>query len=283
MDGTRRRSQSMTANPHFRPDCSRGYRVAARSFGVLFLAATIISGVIGGGHLNYPGSSWMKLPGQVAGLFGLAALDIKMTGLQHHEANEVLTAIDVRPGGPLLGFDAKRAREKLQSLDWIESAGVTRSFPNQLHIEITEREPFVVWQHDGAFQVVDRKGTPMGGISPTETNVLLQVVGERANEAAADLVNQMEVTPELFQDVKAATYIGGRRWNLLMKNNLTIALPERDVVPALRSAQLLYFAAASTSGKLKMLDLRVAGEVAYHAATSIEIPAADPRVTSSIQ
>lgn len=283
MDGTGRRSQSMTKNPHFRPDCPRKYRVVARGFSVLFLATAIISGVIGGGHLNYPGSPWIKLPGQVAGLFGLAALDIKMTGLQHHEAGDVLSAIDVRPGGPLLGFDAKRARETLQTLDWIESAGVTRSFPNQLFIEIVEREPFVIWQHDGLFQVVDRKGTPMGGISPKEINVLLQVVGERANEAAADLVNQMEATPELFQDVKAATYVGGRRWNLLMKNNLTIALPEHDVVPALQSAQLLYFAAAAQGGKVKMLDLRIAGEVAYHAATTIDLPAADPRMTSSIQ
>jgi cell division protein FtsQ len=273
----------MTKNPHFRPDCARQYRVAARCFGVLFLGTAILSGIIGGGHLNYAGSRWLKMPGQIASLFGVAALDIKMTGLQNHEAADVLTAIDVRPGGPLLGFDATRARETLQSLNWIESAIVTRSFPNQLHIVIIEREPFVVWQHNGTVQVVDKSGTPMVGLSPLASNMLLHVVGEGANQAALQLINQMEATPELFQDVKAASFVGSRRWNLLMKNNLTIALPELDLEQALPRAQTLYFAAAAQSGKLKMLDLRVAGEVAYHAATPLELLAADPRTTSSIQ
>jgi cell division protein FtsQ len=273
----------MTENPHYRPDCPRKYRIVARVFSVLFLATAILSGVIGGGHLNYPGSPWLKLPGQVAAMFGVAALDIKLTGLQNHEAVDVLKAINVQPGGPLLGFDAKRARETLEKLNWVASAAVTRSFPNQLHIEIVEREPFVIWQHNGVLQVVDKKGLPMGGLSPDATHVLLQVVGDRANEAAAQLINQMEATPELFQDVRAATYVGGRRWNLLMKNNLTIALPELEVAPALEAAQSYYFAAAAQSGKVRMLDLRVAGEVAYHAATASEFPAADPRMTSSIQ
>jgi cell division protein FtsQ len=273
----------MTRNPHFKPDCPRKYRIAARSFSVLFLAAAVMNGIVGGGHLNYPGSPWLKMPGQIAGMLGLAAIDIEMTGLQNHEAAEVLAAIDVRPGGPLLGFNAKQAREKLQTLDWIDSAAVTRSFPNQLHIEVVEREPFVLWQHNGLLQVVDQKGELMGGVSPTVTNVLLHVVGENANVAASGLVNQMEATPELFQDLKAATYVGGRRWNLLMKNNLTIALPEIDVAPALRSAQLHYLAAIAQSGKVKMLDMRVAGEVAYHAATALELPVVDPRMTSSIQ
>jgi cell division protein FtsQ len=273
----------MTRNPHFRPDCAAKYRIAGRSFSVLFLATAIVSGVVGGGHLDYPGSPWLKMPGQIAGLFGLAALDIKMTGLQNHEAAEVLAAINVRPGGPLLGFDAKRAREALQSMDWIEQAVVTRTFPNQLHVDIVEREPFVIWQHNGFFQVVDERGKPMGGVTLGGKNVLLHVIGENANVAAADLVNQMEATPELFHDVKAATYVGSRRWNLLMKNDLTIALPQNDMQPALRSAQTHYLSSAALGGKVRMLDLRIAGEIAYHAAVETAAPAADPRMTSSIQ
>jgi cell division protein FtsQ len=273
----------MSHNPYARKDCPIKYRVAARVFSLVFLATALISGLVSGGHLNYPGSPWQKLPGQVASLFGLAALDIKMTGLEHHEAVDVLTAINVRPGGPLLGFDAKRARETLQRLDWVDSASVTRSFPNQLSIAIVEREPFVVWQYKGALQVVDQKGKPMSGVSLATGHVLLQVVGADANLAAADLINQMEATPELFQEVKAASYIGGRRWNLLMKNNLTIALPELKIAQALQSAQMLYFATTAQRGKVKMLDLRIEGEVAYHAAVAPSVPVADPRITSSIQ
>ncbi len=246
------------------------------------MGTAILSGIIGGGHLDYPGSPWLKLPGQVAGLFGLAAIDIRLSGLNHHEPADVLAAIHVRPGGALLGFDAKKAKLNLQSLDWVHSAAVTRSFPNQLSIDIVEREPFVVWQLNGNLQVVDQKGNPMGGLSPAAANVLLQVVGPDANFAAFDLVNQMEATPELFQDVKAAVYVGGRRWNLLMKNGVTLALPEHDLLPALQTAQTAYFSAVAQAGNVQMVDLRVAGEIAFHAADT-HLPPVDPRITSSIQ
>jgi cell division protein FtsQ len=257
--------------------------MAARGFGVLFIGAALLSGVIGGGHLNYPGSPWLKMPGQVAGMFGLAALDIKLSGLRDHEADDVLSAIGVHPGGPLLGFDARNAQKTLETLDWVASASVTRSFPNRLHIEIVEREPFVVWQINKEFKVVDQQGQPMSGVSPATTNMLLHVVGEGANLAAADLVNQIEATPELFLQVQAASYVGGRRWNLLMKNGLVIALPEHGVAPALQMAQNLVFVDVMQSGKVAVLDLRVAGEVAYHVAGPNELLQADPRTTSSLQ
>ncbi len=163
MDGERRVAEPVMRNRFFRPDCASRYRIAARGLAVLFLGAAIVRGVVAGGHLDYPGSPWLKMPGQIAGLFGLAATDIELSGLLHHDAAEVLAHIGVKPGGPLIGFDAKKARVRLQELDWIDQATVVRRFPNQLQIAVVEREPFVVWQHKGLMQVVDQKGKPMSG------------------------------------------------------------------------------------------------------------------------
>jgi POTRA domain, FtsQ-type len=164
MDGERRVAEPLRSNRFFRPDCPAVYRFAARSFAVLFLASTIVRGIVLGGHLEYAGSPWQKLPGEIAGMFGLAALDIELAGLVHHDPQEVLGYIGVKPGAPLIGFDAKRARTKLQELDWVETATVVRTFPNKLQITISEREPFVVWQHDGELQVVDQNGKPMSAL-----------------------------------------------------------------------------------------------------------------------
>ncbi len=280
MDGQRRVTRPMKQKSKLRPDCSKSYRAAVRLLSVGFLGVALLHGIVSGGHLNYAGSPYQKLPGKIAGMFGLAALDIRLSGLKHHEANDVLAKIGVRPGGALFGFDAKKARASLQELDWIDSATVMRSFPNQLQIEVVEREPFVVWQHNGLLQVVDQNGKPMSGISPSATNLLMHVIGEGANTAASELVNQMEATPVLFHEVKAATRVGSRRWNLVMKNGLKIALPEHDAAVALQTAQAAVVSEIARSGKVQMIDLRIAGEVAYHAST---LPASDPSMTSSIQ
>lgn len=283
MDGERRVSESVKRNRFFRPDCNRNYRIAARSFAVLFLGAAIVRGVVVGGHLDYAGSPWLKMPGKIAGLFGLAASDIELAGLSNHEPREVLEHIGVRPGGPLIGFDAKKARLRLQELDWIDSATVVRRFPNQLHISIVEREPFVVWQHDGLLEVVDQKGKPMRGTVVRGGNMLLHVVGAGANTAASELVNQMEATPTLMLEVKAAVRMGDRRWDLHMKNGVVLSLPEMDVEGALKSAETTYFSPLVQQNTVSKIDYRVAGEVVYQSATALPVGGVDLTTTSSIR
>ena len=80
---------------------------------------------------------WLHVGGGV--LVGMAAQEITITGLEHHEPESLLSAIGVQPGGSLMGFDAVRARNILQNLYWIESAKVQRLFPNQLVVEVRER------------------------------------------------------------------------------------------------------------------------------------------------
>jgi cell division protein FtsQ len=276
MDGKRRVAEPVKK---VRKDCALRYRIAVRSFAVLFLAAAILRGAVTGGHLDYEGSPWHKAPGKFAELFGLAAIDIEMAGLQHHGPKEVLNQIGVKPGGPMIGFDAKKAREKLQELDWVESATVIRRFPNQLHVTVVERKPFVVWQHNGSINVVDQGGKVMSGISPKSSNVLMHVVGEGANLAASQLVNQMEATPGLLQDVKAAVRVGDRRWNLHMANGIVIALPEHGLENGLKAVESAYLQSVSSGLAVQRMDFRIAGHTVFEAKS----PATDPTTTSSIQ
>ena len=84
--------------------------------------------------------------------------DITITGLEHHEPETLLAAIGVQPGGSLIGFDAGAGAPHPRSLDWIESAKVQRLFPNQLAVEVKEREPFAIWQRGEAYYVIDKIG-----------------------------------------------------------------------------------------------------------------------------
>jgi cell division protein FtsQ len=283
MDGQRRIAQPLkqTANTH--RDCPRKYRVASRSFAVLFLGAAITHGIISGGHLDYEGSPFRKLPSRLGAMFGLVANDIQLTGLQHHEAKEVLDLIGMKPGGNLLGFDAKRARLKLQELDWVDSATVVRRFPNQLQITIAEREPFVVWQNRGRFFVVDQKGRAMTGVSPLNKNILLQVVGEGANTAAYDLVNELEANSGLKRGMRAAVRVGERRWDLHMNTGLIISLPETGFAAVLKDADRRFLSLEGKTSNVGRIDYRTAGEIAFQANNKLADVVSDPAATSSIQ
>lgn len=261
MDGQRRVARPMTQRGRLGRDCRLAYRVAARLSAVAFLGMTLTHGVLQGGHLIYPGSPWLKLPGKLSGLVGLAADDIRMTGLNHHDPAVILTILGVKPGGTLMGFDPQGARKRLESLDWVKSAGVQRIFPNQLDITLVVREPFAIWQHKGHYLVIDKAGVPMSGLNPAELDGLPLVTGEGANITAAELVNQLEATPALMMKVKAASRVGLRRWTLYLDNGVKVALPEFNVAEALAKLQALDAAQAVTTMGLQQLDLRVAGSV----------------------
>jgi cell division protein FtsQ len=237
------------------------FRFAMRASSLLLLGAVIATGLVRGGHLDYDGSPWAMLPGQAAGLVGLAAQDITITGLEHHEPEILLAAIGVQPGGSLIGFDAGHARRILEGLDWVEGAKVQRLFPNQLAIEVKEREPFAIWQRGEAYYVIDKSGSAMSGLAASELVRLPLVTGEGANTAAADLINQLSAYPDILLQVKASARVGKRRWTLYLDSGITVQLPENGWQDALRMADELNRTQQLLSRGIRSVDLRLAGRV----------------------
>lgn len=236
-------------------------RFAARTGAVLFLGLAIARGLTLGGHLDYEGSPWLKLPGTVAGLVGLAAEDITIQGLVHQEPEAVLAAIGVTPGGPLIGFNAAEAAGVLEKLDWVQSATVKWLFPNQLEIAIAEREPFAIWQRGDEYHVIDRTGVAMSGFSASAFVGLPLVTGERASFAAAELINQLAGNPALLSQVKAAARVGGRRWTLYLDSGVTVLLPEANWIEALGTLRHLDETQRLLSKGIRSVDFRVAGRI----------------------
>jgi cell division protein FtsQ len=239
------------------------FRVRAlfRASALLFLGGVIFSGLVKGDYLDYENSPWQMLPGKAAGVVGMAAEDITIAGLAHHDPEVLLAAIGVRPGGSLIGFDAVMSKRILENLDWIEDAKVQRRFPNQLDIAIKEREPFAVWQRDGAYYVIDRTGVAMSGLPASQLVRLPLVTGEGANKAAAELINQVAVYPDLMLQVKAASRVGDRRWTLYLDSGVTVLLPEQGQAEAIAELNELNTSQHLLSKGIRAVDLRLEGRI----------------------
>lgn len=232
-------------------------RIAARSAAVLFLGLAILRGISLGGHLDYDGSPYARLPGKMAGLIGLAADDIKIDGLVHQEPDAVLKAICVTPGGSLIGFDAGHSKQLLENLDWVAAAQVQRLFPNQLEISVVEREPFAIWQRGNTYYVIDRSGAAMSTLPASLMTKLPLVSGEGAQFAAAELINQLEAFPDLMLQVKAAARVGDRRWTLYLDNGVKVLLPEEGMANAMATVSQLDTSQKLLSKGITAVDLRL--------------------------
>jgi cell division protein FtsQ len=87
------------------------------------------------------------------------------------------------------------------------------------------------------------------------------VVGEGAQNAARGLVMMLAAEPEIMKRIEAAIFVGGRRWDLKMKNNVTVRLPEADMGLSLRRLAEAQGADKLLEQDLESIDLREAGRL----------------------
>ena len=72
-----------------------------------------------------------------------------------------------------------------------------------------------------------------------------------------ELLDGFSDFPELRQKIKSAVFISGRRWDLIMKNNVRVKLPEKNIKPALTHLERLEKEHRLTDGRVATIDLRL--------------------------
>ncbi len=159
---------------------------------------------------------------------GLALREVLVQGRGRTSQAELMTALDLHIGAPILGLDPETLRTRLEALPWVARARVERRLPDTLFITVEEREPLALWQRDGALALIDRNGEVIADPELAPFGGLPMVVGDRANGHAAELVDMLATAPELARRVTAAIWVGDRRWNLRLDNGVDIRLPEED-------------------------------------------------------
>ncbi|TVR98743.1 MAG: FtsQ-type POTRA domain-containing protein [Rhodospirillales bacterium] len=159
---------------------------------------------------------------------GLKVGEVFVVGRRETPRPELLQALDVRPGMPILALDIRKARERLLTLPWVHAASVERLLPDTIIVHITERQPLALWQNRGAFALVDRTGRVIPQRDLGRFRDLPVVVGEDAPAHTRALIDLLDTQPGLRDRVTAAIRVGGRRWNLRLDGRLEVRLPEVD-------------------------------------------------------
>ena len=137
-------------------------------------------------------------------------------------------------GAPILAIDLEAARTRIQALPWVRQASVRRVLPDTIVVEIVERRPLALWQHDKKFALIDEEGQAILRDDVARFSDLMVVVGEDAAPNATALVRMLATEPELMRRVKAAVRVGGRRWNVHLEQGIDVKLPEQDPEAAWR-------------------------------------------------
>lgn len=221
--------------------------------------AVLVSAVVGG--LVVGGQAGM-VADAAASAAGFELKKIEITGVAETGAQTVLDEIGVRVGQSLLLLDAEKARANVARIAWVESTTIRKIYPNRLVVEIAERVPYALWQHDGKVRIVDRSGHVIEEPTDPRHETLPLVVGEGADRRAAEAVAILESQPSLLPKVRAAVLVAERRWNVVTVDGVEIRLPERGAREAYADVAALDRSKKLLSRDVTVVDLRVGDRIA---------------------
>jgi cell division protein FtsQ len=170
---------------------------------------------------------------ELTGKLGLVVTDIQVKGRQTTDTTTILAALDARYGSPILAVSPSRAKQQLEALPWVRSAAIERLLPGTIAVNLIERRPLAVWQHEGKQELVDQDGTVIPVTDLSRFAKLPTVVGgDQARHSAAQLLSLLANEPDIAARVTAAVLVGDRRWNVRIDGTIDVMLPEDDMAGA---------------------------------------------------
>ncbi|MEX2034093.1 MAG: cell division protein FtsQ/DivIB [Xanthobacteraceae bacterium] len=200
---------------------------------IVFVLATVVFGIVRGGHGPAIAAELRDLRDTVANTLGFRIASIALAGEHQLTREEILTVAGVTGRSSLLFFDAAEARARLKADPWIAEATVLKLYPGRLHIAVTERKAFALWQKDGKVAVISDDGTVVERYVSKRFADLPLVVGVGAETRAKDFLALLDRYPLVRGQLRAAILVAERRWNVMLDNGIDVRLPESSAEHAL--------------------------------------------------
>lgn len=217
---------------------------------VTFLGLTVAYGVIVGGH-------WSDVVDMATANSGFAIESVKMSGQYETSDSALLAALGIDPGVSLVAFDVSDARQRVMALPWVDKASIQKLYPDTLSVVVTERTPFALWYVNGAYSLIDRTGRVIAeGVDPTPYKLPV-VAGAGAPEGAATILSALKSMPGIGGRTRAVVRIGERRWDVVLKDGITIELPEEQPEAALADLVKIDAESGLLSRNIAVVDLRL--------------------------
>ncbi len=165
---------------------------------------------------------------------GLQVDDVVIEGRYRTDLKDLQKAIAIHKGAPVLAVDVLAVQSRVENLPWVKNATVSRHYNGIVTILMVEHTPFVVWDRPGIGPVVvDTDGGVIENADVADYTSLLVVSGVDAPKHTIPLMQTVMAEPAIANFIRAAEWVGDRRWDLLTKTGTRINLPEKDIGYAL--------------------------------------------------
>jgi cell division protein FtsQ len=235
---------------------SRLRMLQVRGFALLAVALAAVAAI---GFAGYQGDSFKKFGDRVTAQAleytadaGFKVKNILVTGRAQIPSDELLAHLSIKKDMPVFGVDIAGAQKSLTAISWVKDVSISRRLPDTIVVALQERAPMALWQYQKKISLIDQEGVVLASSGLSAWQQLPLIVGEDAARHVMELTALLNAEPAVAGALVSAAWVGKRRWDLRLKNGISVKLPEQDVELALRRL-------AALDEQKKILDRTIAG------------------------
>ena len=201
---------------------------------------------------------------------GFSVQNVFVEGRKNTGVEEILRSMRVKKGMPIFDLDTNATLENIKNLPWVKEGLIKRKLPSSIFVYLEEKQPIALWKSADKFWLIDEWGDVINTKKIDGYNGLILISGIDAPRFVTSLIQIINLVPNLAKNVKAATRVGARRWDVFLKDGTKIMLPESGTLTAwVRLGEI--FNKNIIFKETNLVDLRIKDRIILRKPKDIEI------------
>ena len=191
------------------------------------------------------------------GLTKLSISKISVKGAKEPLKKEIIILVQNAATEGFSALKAQALREKIQEINKVEKAFVKLSTDGSVNVEVIQRKEAVVFFNNHLYEVLDSNGVILSikqhyqGLSS-----LPLLVGKDGQKNINELLSLINEIGSFQSEVLYYEWVGERRWNIHMKNDLVFKLPENNLNKGLEVMRMFLNETDTLLKPIVSVDLR---------------------------
>jgi cell division protein FtsQ len=180
---------------------------------------------------------------------GFSLKKIYIIGKYNLKEKEIVDTAKLIKGQSIFNINLNEVYNNLLLNEWIENVQIKRSLPNTIEIKIKEKKPLAILQTKLGNKLITEDGSIISIANIHDfKNKLPIITGENANIKAFSIITILKQQQDLYKNVWSISYVNNRRWDIHLKQGVTILLPKFNLNKAWNTINFLH-------KKYQILDL----------------------------
>ena len=184
---------------------------------------------------------------------------IEIFGLKATHKAEMQSKLDFFKGQSLILFKSKYLKDHLEEFVFIKEFKMKKIYPDTIKVFFYEYKPLAIYLHKNKKFILTDQGKKIDDFKNELTNELPFVFGENADKKFYLFYSYLEKTDFDIKNIKQFNYFKINRWDIILKNDKTVKLPETDYEKSIIKFLEIY--EKPNFNKFEVFDFRIKNQL----------------------